>query len=635
MRFTPTFLEEIRARLPVSDVVRRRVKLVKAGREWKGLSPFSQEKTPSFFVNDQKGFFHDFSSGKHGNIFDFVMESEGLSFPEAVERLAEQAGLPLPSASPESKRREEKRGGLQQALEWASLFFQEGLEGRSGGRARSYLQERKVSPALQRQFGLGYSQPERHGLRDWLTRKGVSMEVMIEAGLLIHGPDVATPYDRFRDRVMFPIADRSGHVIAFGGRALDKGAQAKYLNSPETQLFHKGSVLYNHHAARRPAQESGALVAVEGYVDVIAMTGAGFPHVVAPLGTALTAEQCELLWSMAAEPILCFDGDKAGLKAAERALDTILPLIDARRSLRFAFLPEGMDPDDFIRSRGAASMTEILNAAKPLVDALWERETRAVLLDTPERRAALELGLADKVKHIRDETLRRYYRQEIADRLRSLRETPRPAGAATSKRPWSGRGDRLRGAPARGYVGSAPVVGASLAQSSLFGSKGTPAREASIVVILLNHPALLAAHAEEIVALELPLGDLHRLRHFLLEFVQVGSDHASLSTALEAAGLGEARRRAEAAAPLSAAWCARSDAAETDAAEALRQALTLHRRSRALHKDLLAAAAALGQDATEPNLARLREIQAELAGLDGREAVVEGFGASSGRSIGF
>src|SRR5947209_3542454 len=304
MRFSPAFLDEIRARLPVSEVARQRVRLKKEGREWRGLSPFNAEKTPSFFVNDQKGFFHDFSSGKHGDAFKFVMETEGVSFPEAVERLAAMAGIPLPIPSPDQDAREKKRASLVEVLELAAQFFEARLADKGGADARKYLAGRQVGAALQKEFRLGYSPAERYALRDHLAGRGVDREAMIEAGLLVHGEDIAVPYDRFRDRVIFPIADRSGRVIAFGGRALEKEVQAKYLNSPETALFHKGQCLYNHHRARKAAHETGRLVVVEGYMDVIAMTGAGIAECVAPLGTALTSEQCELLWRMAEEPIL-------------------------------------------------------------------------------------------------------------------------------------------------------------------------------------------------------------------------------------------------------------------------------------------------------------------------------------------
>jgi len=275
MRFPPSFLDEIKARLPVSEVVRHRVKLMRSGREWKGLSPFNVEKTPSFFVNDQKMAWFDHSAGKNGNIFDFLMETEGLSFPEAVKRLAHDAGLALPRVSPEAVAQEKARASLYEVLALAASYFSMQLTGRVGGPARAYLAARGIDAGLQSRFGLGYALPEKYALRDDLAAKGISAQAMIEAGLLIHGEDIAVPYDRFRDRIMFPIHDPSGRVIAFGGRALAKDAQPKYLNSPETALFHKGAILYNHHHARKAAHEGAQLLVVEGYVDVIAMTSAG------------------------------------------------------------------------------------------------------------------------------------------------------------------------------------------------------------------------------------------------------------------------------------------------------------------------------------------------------------------------
>ncbi|MGA8825037.1 MAG: DNA primase, partial [Pseudolabrys sp.] len=311
MRFTPQFLDELKARLPVSEVVGRRVKLVRAGREFKGLSPFNKEKTPSFFVNDQKQAWFDFSSGKNGSIFDFVMQSEGVSFPEAVERLAQMAGMPLPKISREDEARDARRKTLHDVMELAAKFFQDTLASRTGAKARGYLADRGLDPATQLKFRLGYASGERFALKEHLGSHGIPAEDMVEAGLLISGDDIPVPFDRFRDRVMFPIADLRGRVIAFGGRALEKDAQAKYLNSPETPLFHKGATLYNIAAARQAAHDGAPIVAVEGYVDVIAMVTAGFPATVAPLGTALTEDQLGLLWKMADEPVLCFDGDNA------------------------------------------------------------------------------------------------------------------------------------------------------------------------------------------------------------------------------------------------------------------------------------------------------------------------------------
>jgi len=643
MRFTPSFLDEIKARLPVSEVVRRRVKLAKAGREWKGLSPFNAEKSPSFFVNDQKMAWFDFSSGQNGNIFDFVMRTEGLSFPEAVERLAGEAGLQMPVISRESEQRERERATLQEVMELAATFFEAQLQAREGARARGYLADRGVAPVVQRQFRIGYSPSERFALRDHLAGKGVLAEQMIEAGLLVHGEDIAVPYDRFRDRVMFPICDRSGRVIAFGGRAMDKEISAKYLNSPETPLFHKSHVLYNHHNARKAAHDKGVVIAVEGYVDVISMSTVGFANVVAPMGTALTPEQCELMWRMAEEPVLCFDGDKAGRKAAYRAIETALPLIGAGKSLRFAFLPDGQDPDDLARSGGAEAIEAVLGASRPLADVLWTRETEAGQLDTPERRAALERRLFETIKAITDETLRRHYRQDIEARLGALFGRA-PGGGRSYGRPGGqqGQGSGFRpsggrfGAPAppRGYLDQAVPASPSLARSPLFaaGRAMISQREALITLIAVNHPGLAAVYAEDLAGVDFASREVAGLLDCVLgRLSDPYIDAPAVRAAIGNAGLGELLGRVERAAGQSTAWCVRPDAEERDAEEVLKQALALHRRARALHKELRSAELALGSDTTDENLNRLREIQAELAGIDGREAMIEGFGLSVGR----
>src|SRR5438552_5809149 len=420
MRFTPQFLDELRARLPVSEVVGRRVKLKRAGREWKGLSPFQQEKSPSFTVNDQKGFYHDFSSGKHGDIISFLMETEGVGFAEAVERLAAMAGMALPAATPDAARHEQRRKTLHDVMELAAKFFADTLASRNGAKARGYLGDRAITPATQLQFRLGYALPDRFALKEHLGAQGISTDDMVEAGLLIGGEDIPVPYDRFRDRVMFPITDARGRVIAFGGRALEKDVPAKYLNSPETPLFHKGDNLYNLSPARQATHNGSPLIVVEGYVDVIAMVTAGFAGAVAPLGTALTENQLALLWKMADEPILCFDGDRAGQTAASRTADLALPALLPGKSLRFALLPEGQDPDDLVRSGGRGAIEEVIAAARPLAEMIWSRELEGGNFATPERRAALEARIKELSNGIRDEVLRRYYRQDLLDRLHRM-----------------------------------------------------------------------------------------------------------------------------------------------------------------------------------------------------------------------
>lgn len=647
MRFPPSFLEEIKARLPVSEVVRSRVKLTRAGREWKGLSPFNAEKTPSFFVNDQKMAWFDFSAGKNGNIFDFLMETEGLSFPEAVKRLAEQAGLPLPQPSPEAGAREEARASLYGVLEIAAEYFAACLAGAGGRAARAYLGGRGIGGDLQSLFRLGYALPEKYALRDHLAAKGVSVQAMIDAGLLIHGEGIAVPYDRFRGRVIFPICDARGRVIAFGGRALTQDAQPKYLNSPETALFHKGAILYNHHLARKAARDGSQLIAVEGYIDVIAMTSAGFGAAVAPLGTALTPEHCGLLWAMAGEPILCFDGDRAGRQAAYRAADMALPLIAPGRSLSFALLPLGEDPDDLVRAGGGTAMAELLARKLPLAGLIWLRETEGKNFETPERRAGLERRLMEAAGAIKDETLRRYYQADFRARLDALfgraayRPAPgrlRGAPAGAGKAPW-----QRPGAPA-GSAASLPVASQSLAQSPLLrpGKGGLPPREGLILLLLLNHPGLAGAYAEELAQAEFSSAAAESLRDALLaEVAFTGEERGGqppppqeLRIKMEERGFAPVLRKLDAMAAHGSHWYAKPEAAEADAAEVLRQALSLHRRARALHKELQLAELALGKDFNEANLGRLKDIQAQLSALGGIEAVREGFGAPSGHPPG-
>ena len=619
MRYPPPILEEIRARLPVSAVVGRKVRLKKAGREWKGLSPFNAEKTPSFYVNDQKQFFHCFSSGKHGDIFTFLMETEGLSFPEAVERLAGEAGVALPTLTREDRAGEARRKSLHDVMEAAAAFYEAALLGRFGARARDYLAGRALGRETQERFRIGYAPPDRYALRDHLAGKGVPVAMMVEAGLLVTGEDVEVPYDRFRDRVMFPIADLRGRVIAFGGRALSADVPAKYLNSPDTPLFNKGRLLYNFHHARQPAHERGTVIAVEGYVDVISLTAAGFPHVVAPLGTALTEDQLALLWRIADEPILCFDGDGAGRRAAYRALDVALPNLPAGKSLRFALLPDGQDPDDLARAGGAPAVERVLASARPLVDILWARELEAGPTDTPERRAALERRLREALAAIRDDTLRRYYREEVEARLSGLSPEPRGGRFARGGSGRAGAPGRERRAAAPGRLSASPL----LARSALFigGSAETP-REAMILCAVLVHPELLHALAETLAELDLESRSAQALRGLLLDGAASGEapDPAVLQARLERAGLAEAAARLRALVRHGDRWVLDPHADPVRLEDALRQAITLHRRARTLHTELRAAERALAEEDNEANLAWLREVQNQLSSMAGAEA---------------
>jgi len=634
MKFPPEFLDEIMARLPVSEVVGARVMLRKAGREWRGLSPFTSEKTPSFFVNDQKRFFHDFSSGKHGTIFNFLMETEGLSFPEAVERLAAQAGLPMPRRSEAEAAEEKKRASLIDVLALAAGLFEANLQQQLGAKARGYLSDRGLGPPVQQRFSLGYASPERFALRDALAARGIGVDQMIEAGLLVHGEDIAVPYDRFRDRVMFPIHDRSGRVIAFGGRAMEPGAKAKYLNSPETSLFHKGALLFNHHRARKSAHDSGEIIVVEGYIDAIAVSEAGIPNVVAPLGTALSADHCALLWAMASEPILCFDGDDAGRRAAFRAIDTALPLIGATKSLRFATLPEGQDPDDFVRASGPAAMAERLKGALPLSDLLFIRETDGERFDTPEQRAGLERRLNEAVAKIADEPLRRHYQADVKRRLAAF------FGDERERLGRGGGGARHAFSPRRGgpFPPGGSRVGLAEAplspQSKLARKARAPAREVMILAIALGHPSLLERHCEELAAAEFTDAGLGPFRDSLLAApAEALASSAALAVWLSGAGRAAQYERIVAlAAKMPDWWCMRPEAADADADLALRQSLALHRRAGALHRDLKLAERSLAVEPNELNLARLLDIKANLADLADAEAAIDGFGDGSGRA---
>jgi DNA primase len=648
MRFTPQFLDDLRARLPVSEVVGRRVKLRKQGREFIGLSPFNKEKTPSFTVNDQKGFFHDFSSGKHGDIFGFVMETEGVTFPEAVERLAQLAGVPLPTVTREDEQRSARAKTLHDVMDLAAKFFEATLAARAGAKARGYLADRGIVAATQLKFRFGYAPPERHALKEHLGGHGIPVADMVEAGLLIAGDDIPVPFDRFRDRIMFPITDLRGRVIAFGGRALEKDAQAKYLNSPETPLFHKGATLYNIAAARQATHDGAQLIVVEGYVDVIAMVSAGFPATVAPLGTALTEDQLALLWKMADEPVLCFDGDSAGLRAVYRAVELAMPRLKPGKSLAFALLPQGQDPDDLVRSGGHDAMRDVVAAAQPLAAMLWARETEGRTFDTPERRAALEARINAVTLAIGDDSVRKYYRQDFSARLSQFfapTETPRGNREGNRRqrgqgqnwqRYWPSRsGPRLaasNGRPAPYMVVSQQMVGSPVHRGHL---SAVPRREALILQAALNHPWLLHDHLEELSHLEFRHTAAERLKAALIDIAAHAAalDAEGLRAELAARDLIETSERIAAAITTPSVWGARADAAPDDVLVTWQQLVALHRQWHSLIKELRDAEQSLGQDTSEANYLRLRDVKARLSRVEGTEALIEGFGASSGRGV--
>src|SRR5262245_24378264 len=480
MAFPPGFLDELRARLSLSDIVGRKVALKRrSGAEHAGLCPFHNEKTPSFTVNDKKGFYHCFGCGAHGDAVGFVMKTEGLSCPEAVEKLAREVGLQIPRATAADRERAERVSTLQQVVEEAARWFQKQLRLPVGRQGLDYLRGRGLEEAVIDDFRLGFAPDSRDGLLAHLKRENVPVEKIVEAGLAIQPEDSGRePYDRFRGRVMFPINDRRGRVIAFGGRVMGAG-EPKYLNSPETPLFHKGANLYCLDRARQAATKDQPVIVAEGYMDVIALHGAGFTGAVAPLGTALTEGQLAELWKLADEPYLCFDGDNAGRRAAARAAERALPLLRAGKSLRFLALPAGEDPDSLIRTRGPEAIRRVLDLARPLSDVVWDMETEGRVADTPERRASLQRAVEQRVAAIADPVVRDYYRSDMRGRLGRLRRADAPAWQPGQRRPFRGPGPE----PAPFAAGSA----ARRAGTDMDGSR----QERALLGALLERPAML------------------------------------------------------------------------------------------------------------------------------------------------
>jgi DNA primase len=450
-RFDERFLDELKARIRPSDLIGKSVKLRRQGREYAGLSPFAKEKSPSFFVNDEKGFYHCFSSGKHGDVISFLQETESLTFVEAVERLASEAGMALPVHDPRSAAEDKRRGGLIEWLELAAKWFEDQLRRPVGGDAQRYLSGRGFPSTEWGRFRIGFAPESRTALKDYLVAKGARPGELVEAGLLIAPEDGSAPYDRFRNRVMFPITDGKGRVISFGGRALDPAARAKYLNGPETSVFHKGRVLYGLAEARRllPAHAAAPLAVVEGYMDAITCQRAGVAAVAA-MGTALGEDQMEILWRIHPEPTLCFDGDAAGQRAARRTIDRALPLLQPRRSFRFATPKGGKDPDDVLREQGPEAVVAQMRDSVALVDALWTMETSSEVFRTPEAKAGLRHRLRELAYTIRDKDLAEAYRRELIARCDAMFAPPQRANSARYARPSivMGASDALKAATA-------------------------------------------------------------------------------------------------------------------------------------------------------------------------------------------
>ena len=507
MGFTPDFLDEIRNRLPVSEIVGRKVRLIRKGREHTGLCPFHNEKTPSFTVNDDKSFYHCFGCGAHGDVINFVLETEGLSFPETIERLAGQAGLEIPEYTPEDKQRSKVKKTLYDVMEAAAHWFESQLMAQVGREGLSYIQKRGLNKNTVKKFRLGFSPNDKSALKTaMLARPEFDEAMLIESGMLIKPDDGGDSYDRFRGRIMFPITDRQGRVVAFGGRALSKTAKAKYLNSPETPLFHKGRLLYNLSGARKAAFEKGRLLVAEGYMDVIALAQAGFPEAVAPLGTAVTEDQVREMWRLAPEPLMCFDGDKAGQRAAIRVVERSLALLKPGFSLRFVYLPDGEDPDSFVAGQGSEAFEKLINEGSPLAMVLWSELVGRVNFDTPEQRAGLEQNIGQALAEIKDAKIRGYYENDFGKRLKKLfggdfvpeidlhervNSRVNKENQQQNQQNYSYKGRKNGKKDAINNIGNLNET--EIGKSNNFSKK---ARERLVIRAVLEHPWLLERHGE-------------------------------------------------------------------------------------------------------------------------------------------
>ncbi len=508
MSLPPGFIDELRDRTSIAQVVGRKLSWdARKSNPGKGdywsPCPFHAEKTASFHVDDQKGFFYCFGCHAKGNVYSFIQETENVNFMEAVEILAREAGMPMPAQDPRAQEKADQRTVLVDIMERAVQFYRLQLRTNAASAARDYLEKRGLPETTLEQFQIGYADNNRNGLFQHLTGKGVSSDDIVEAGLAIKPDDGGNPFDRFRNRIMFPIRDARGRCTAFGGRAMDANQPAKYLNSPETPLFDKGRSLYNHQPAREAAGKVQSLIVAEGYMDVIALSQAGFKHAVAPLGTAITADQLQLMWRITPEPIIALDGDKAGLRAAMRLIDIALPLLEAGKSLRFCILPEGQDPDDLIKASGAKAMTALLDTAQPMVKLLWQRETEGHVFDSPERRAALDASLRTALNSIQDRSIKTHYGQIIKDYRFELFTQKRPQQA------WGNKNWRNK-APEKATEGLKSSLLAQSVQGDVL------LREAVILLAAILHPKAALANETALEKCHINTHDFKEIQNALL-----------------------------------------------------------------------------------------------------------------------
>lgn len=525
MSLPPGFLDELRTRISLTDVVGRKVmwdtrKSNQAKGDMWAPCPFHQEKTASFHVDDRKGFYYCFGCHAKGDAISFVRETENVGFMEAVEIIAREAGMPVPKRDPAAQQKADRRTQLAEVMEQAVQYFRLQLKTANAASAREYLAGRGLSEAAQDRWEIGFAPDHRQGVFAHLTGKGVDADLVIDAGLAARPDDGRAPYDRFRGRIIFPIRDARGRAIALGGRAMDPNARAKYLNSPETELFDKGRSLYNHGPAREAAGKGAPLIVAEGYMDVIALAEAGFTACVAPLGTAITESQLQMMWRVSPEPLIALDGDRAGLQAAIRLIDLALPQLEAGQSLRFALMPEGLDPDDVLKVQGRSAMQRLLDGALPMVQLLWQRETEGGVYDSPERKAALDKNLRAAISKIKDASIRGHYGEAIKQMRWELFS---PRRASPEKGAWKKGAWKDKPAPSKG-----------VAKSSLLGSAGQGAeehlREAVILATLVLNPKILPDFESALERMDLASNEHRAVRDCILRH----GDAANLQALVEA-----------------------------------------------------------------------------------------------------
>jgi len=643
LRYPKDFLDGLKARVRLSDVVSPYVRLSRSGKYWKGLSPFSKEKTPSFFVDDEKGSYRCFSSDQGGDHFEFLMTTQGLSFQEAVERLAQDAGVELPATGTGQVKQERARRSLLDVLEAAAGFFEMSLADTAGAPVRRYLKTRGLNADTSKTFRLGFAPASYSMLHQHLLAKGFSEDQLMAAGLVRRRRDDRGYYDYFRNRLMFPILDRAGRVVAFGGRALDPDEPAKYLNSPATDLFDKSRILYNFKSAReayhQPMEGSHMpLVVAEGYMDVIALHDAGFQAAVAPLGTSVTNHHLALLWETCPCPRLCFDGDKAGRAAALRVAELALPLLKPGLSMDFVLLPNGSDPDDIVRQQGPHVLEELIRQSVPLVSVLWDHLLRAADLASPDGKAAFRHRIDQLVSEIAHPTIRDYYRRELHGRRSLMERTEEdrrfgtfrgdPGRSPGERRGnsyfsavWNGRrpAHRGRAKPSGGPAANRERISEALRLSRLARTPGRDGgREELLLATVLNHPELLVNDLEVFASLRFSNPQLDKLRNQILSTIDSDADldREGLLAHLTQQGLALTIHSLLGSAVVRANRFAAREAEQSVVEKGWKDLLRRMSSIEMLHNDFLAAQEAFAECETEENWARIVALKAQLQKLE-------------------